>query len=70
MILGKELSMQDFDFLRSVYEEDVFQEAWTEVCTNRSLFRTDKGFLGLDPRETRPRDLVFILKGVVVLYLF
>jgi hypothetical protein len=70
MILGKEPSRQDFDFYWSVYEEDAFQEAWTDVCTNRSLFRTDKGFLGLGPRETRSGDLVFILKGAAVPYLF
>ena len=70
MILRKEPSKQDFDFYWSVYEEDAFQAAWTDVCTNRSLFRTENGFLGLGPRGTRPGDLVFILKGAAVPYLF
>jgi hypothetical protein len=43
---------------------------WRTMATNRSLFRTQRGHLGLGPRTTQVGDRVGILQGAQVPYLF
>lgn len=70
LILGRPPSAQDIVRYWSIYEENSFHQGWAKVSTNRSLFRTEKGFLGLGPRDMQPGDSIFILKGAAVPYVF
>jgi hypothetical protein len=69
-ILKKDLLGEEFQLYWSVYERNIFQQSWTDVCTNRALLRTESGFLGLGPLQARPGDLICIVKGAAVPYLF
>jgi hypothetical protein len=70
LIFQDELSGREIQLYWSVYERNIFQQTWSDVCTNRSLFRTESGALGLGPRQTQPGDRIFILKGAAVPYMF
>ena len=47
-----------------------FRVDWMITAGNRSLFRTDRGYLGLGPRTVKVGDRVGILKGAQVPYIF
>jgi hypothetical protein len=70
LIFQDELSGREIQLYWSVYGRNIFQQTWSDVCTNRSLFRTELGILGLGPRQAQPGDRIFILKGAAVPYMF
>lgn len=61
---------QLFSTFSSAFERDAFTNVWADVCTNRSVFRTEKGYLGLGPGWMLPGDRVHIIKGAAVPYVF
>jgi hypothetical protein len=70
-LISRQSSMaQLFLTFSSAFERDAFTNAWADVCTNRSVFRTEKGYLGLGPSWMLPGDRVHIIKGAAVPYVF
>jgi hypothetical protein len=70
VIARKNSMKQLFSTFSSVFERDAFTNAWTDVCTNRSVFRTKKGYFGLGPDWLLTGDHVYVIKGAAVPYAF
>lgn len=69
-IAKKGSAEQLFSIFSSAFERDTFTNAWTDVCTNRSVFQTEEGYFGLGPNRLLPGDRVYIIKGARVPYVF
>jgi hypothetical protein len=61
---------QLFSVFSNAFEGDIFTNDWTDFCANRSVFRTEKGYLGLGPSWMKSGDRVYIVKGAAVPYVF
>jgi len=53
----------DADIFRGRRCSNDFMSKTVHLCTNRSFFVTQRGFLGLGPKLCRPGDMVFVSPG-------